>query len=67
MAKPPTNSGNATSPASGIEACPEPVEGPKTYAVSHPLSPSRISWLRQQSKHVAEVSKQQRSEHKTKR
>ena len=32
------------------------VEGPKTYVVSHPLPPSRISWLRQQSKHVAAVS-----------
>jgi len=28
----------------------------KTYVVNNPLPPSRISWLRQQSKHVAEVS-----------
>ena len=32
-----------------------PIE-PKTYVVSHPLPPSRISWLRQQSRHVAAVS-----------
>jgi hypothetical protein len=28
----------------------------KSYVVNNPLSPSRISWLRQQSKRVAEVS-----------
>ena len=28
----------------------------KTYVVNTPLSPSRISWLRQQSKRVVEVS-----------
>ena len=33
----------------------EPIE-PATYPVSHPLPPSRISWLRQQSRHVAAVS-----------
>lgn len=33
----------------------EPIE-PKTYPVNHPLPPSRISWLRQQSRHVAAVS-----------
>jgi hypothetical protein len=29
----------------------------KSYVVNHPLTPSRISWLRQQSKHVGEVSR----------
>lgn len=29
---------------------------PKTYVVSYPLPPSRVSWLRQQSRHVPEVS-----------
>ena len=32
-----------------------PIE-PKSYPISHPLPPSRISWLRQQSRHVAAVS-----------
>lgn len=31
---------------------------PKTYAVSHPLTPSRISWLRLQSRRVAAASGQ---------
>lgn len=30
---------------------------PSSYVVSQPLSRSRISWLRQQSKHVAAVSR----------
>jgi len=29
---------------------------PKTYVVNQPVTPSRISWLKQQSKHVAAVS-----------
>ena len=40
-----------------------PIE-PKTYIVSHPLPPSRISWLRQQSKHVAAVSNRRLGEAK---
>lgn len=62
MAKPSTASGKPSSATESTPSrSPKPVlsfdEGPKTYVVSHPLPPLGISWLRQQSKHVAEVSK----------
>ena len=41
----------------------EPIES-ATYLVSHPLPPSRISWLRQQSRHVAAVSNRRLGEAK---
>ena len=34
-----------------------PSSNPKFSVVNHPLTPSQIEWLRQQSRHVAEVSK----------
>ena len=53
MAKHSTTSGK---PSSATESTVSPKSKPKTYVVSHPLPPSGISWLRQQSKHVAAVS-----------
>lgn len=53
MAKRPTTSGE---PSSGTDSTASPKSRPRTYVVSHPLPPSRISWLRQQSKRVAAVS-----------
>ena len=59
MAKHLTTSGKANS-ATGSTASRK--SKPSTYVVNTPLPPSRISWLRQQSKHVAEVSRQRLSQ-----
>ena len=53
MAKPSTPSGD---PNSITESTPSRKSRPKTLVVKNHLAPSRIFWLRQQSKHVAEVS-----------
>ena len=39
----------------------EPIES-ATHVVSYPLPPSRISWLRQQSRHVAAVARRRLGE-----
>ncbi len=36
---------------------------PSSYVVSNPLPPSRISWLRQQSKLVAAISNRRLGDH----
>src|SRR5437868_1855068 len=53
MAKPSTPSGD---PSSTTESTPSRRSRPKTLVVRNQLAPSRIFWLRQQSRHVAEVS-----------
>ncbi len=55
MKKPWIDPGKASS-ATALTASRKPK--PKTYVVSDPLPPSRISWLRRQSKRVAEASTQ---------
>jgi predicted Zn-dependent protease len=62
MAKRSTGSGKTSSATASTVS---PSSKAKTYVVSHPLTPSRISWLRQQSRHVAEVSNRYRDERKT--
>lgn len=59
MAKNSTNSGG---PSSCMGSTVSLKSKPSSYVVSHPLPASRISWLRQQSKHVAAVSHQRFSE-----
>ena len=54
MEKHSTDSGETSS---GTDSTASRKSKPKTYVVSNPLPPSRISWLKRQSKHVAEVSK----------
>ena len=48
-----TSSGDTSS---DMESTASRKSKPSSYVVSHPLPPSRISWLRRQSKHVGEVS-----------
>jgi len=57
MAKHSTSSGKTSSASTASSK-----SKPKSYVVSHPLTPSRISWLKQQSKRVAAVSKRRLAE-----
>jgi hypothetical protein len=54
MENPSTSSGETVSDA---ESAISRVAKPRSLVVNFPLTPSEIDWLRQQSKHVAEVSK----------
>lgn len=52
----PSNSSGRNSLATGSSA--SPTSRGKSLVVSRPLTPSRVAWLKQQSKRVAEVSSQ---------
>ena len=55
MEKTSTDFGRHSSDTASIAS---PKSKPLSYVVSNPLPESRISWLREQSRHVAAVSRQ---------
>ena len=55
MAKPSISSGKTSSVMASTVS---PTSKDKSFVVSHPLTPSEIAWLKQQSKRVAVASSQ---------